>query len=102
MQHARKHKQSETGASLAKILAQGTQKEATVHFDECQVPSAAPEFGERGGGPRAVEQERNGEAGPAQQPGKQIADAEVDREEERCDPREAKQPVRNARRIDDE
>src|SRR5712691_6657538 len=100
MQHAGKHKQSETRPSLAKTAIQGPQKEAPVHVDECQVPAAAPEFGERGGGPGTVEQERNGEAGPAQQPRKQVADTEVDGEEERCHPREAKEPVRNARGAD--
>src|SRR6266516_4408852 len=101
MQHTGEREQSEARTRL-EMAMQGSQKEALIHFDECEVPAPAPKFGERGGGPGTVEQKRHGETGPAQQPWKQVADAEVDREEKCCNPRETKKPVRNARGVDRE
>jgi hypothetical protein len=82
---------------------QGPQEEPLIHFDEGQVPAPAPEVMERSGGPRTVEQVRHVEACPAQQPGEQVTNAEMDRQEEdrgnSCQPENA---VRNSLRVDRE
>src|SRR5579864_671548 len=96
MEHSGEGEQSEARSVLPERAIYRPEKEVSIHFDECQIPAAAPEFSERSGRPRAVEQERHGEAGPAQHPGKQVADTEMDCEEDYRDAREPKKPVRNA------
>src|SRR5262245_39787879 len=82
VKYARKSEERESCGPFAEEY-EATQEEPLVHLDECEIPAAAPEFVERPGFPRTVDQQRHAKTSPAQQPGKDVAESEMKRQDNR-------------------